>query len=149
MHDRLGYTLTCLSICRALVGVTHGPIRQKDEIESGRRQWSEPIASIRFADWLSILQVERDPSQSPTMHSAATRGPYSPKSQNRVRSMPLERPVRPTALCWLGMSVSDIPRRVARLLEPHGRHTRPYLPKRRKRVRSTPMERVHSIHPLC
>ena len=49
-HDRLGYTLTCLSICRALVGVTHGPIRQKDEIESGRHQWSEPIAFIRFGE---------------------------------------------------------------------------------------------------
>ena len=47
------------------------------------------------------------------------------------------------------MTVTDIPRRVARFVEPHGRHTRPYSPKRRNRFRSTPMERATGIHPLC
>ena len=95
------------------MGATRGLIRQKDKIESGRRQRSERPTCIRFADYLLTMQAQPDPSQSPTMHSGATRGPYSPKTQNLVLSAQWSEPagsLRFAQRAWLRREYSDVSR---------------------------------------
>ena len=77
-----------------------GLIRRNRKIVSVRRQWSQPPGSWHFASTRCVSQVEPDPSQVPAMHSGATRGPYSPKPQNRFRSTTMEPAARLMALCW-------------------------------------------------
>ena len=148
-RGRVRYMQACRVICRAPWAPQAALNCQKDKIESGRPRWSEPPTCIRFADYILTLEAERDPSHSPTMHSGAARGPYSPKPQNRFRSAPKGPPTRLCALCWLGRAVLEGSRHTSAFVRPHRRHTLPHLPKRQNRARSTLMERATHIRPLC
>ena len=55
-----------------LTGDTCGLIRQKVIIESDRCRWSGRATPVRIAGSPHMLQVQSDPSQSPTSHNGAT-----------------------------------------------------------------------------
>ena len=123
---------TCRVICRAPRVPQDGLNCQKDEIESGRHQWSEPPSINCFAEHLLTQQTETDPLQPPTKHSGAARGPYSPKPQNRFRSAPKGPPTRLCALCWLGTAVLEGSRHTSAFVRPHRRHNAASFAKKTK-----------------
>ena len=111
-----------------------GLIRRKDKIESGRPRRSEPPTSVRFATTPYMLQEEPSPSQAPTMHSGAKRGPYSPKSQNCFRSAPMVRATRVSSFSLAHTAPRGVCTRMAPFVGPEVCHKAALFDKKTKSI---------------
>ena len=127
------------------MGATRGLIRQKDKIESGRRQRSERPTCIRFADYLLTHAGTAGPI---TIAHHAQRRHTRPLFAENTKSCSIgamERAGRLIALCSARMAASGILRRVARFVGPQASQTRSIL--FAKKTKSSPVDPDGASHP--